>query len=772
MKKNPWKEIKIEGSVLTDSGNLEGLIGIQELTDYEPDVVSKGHKRSNGQILGAQSKNSKANGEPSKKRVKTEKKATNVGNGESKVKKLKNEKNGEHVLKVSKTSSTKSNGELKTKKKHTTDTNEEPKIKKPKMQKRAMTEANDKLKIIKSKLEKKIKSEPINEPKIKILRNENKPKKVSVVNGFLVEELQEKVTPDTTICDSNVSDIEDSVTKDELIGWNGLELSDEILQALCDLKFVAPTPIQALTLPPAILGRRDILGAAETGSGKTLAFGIPIIHGILKLKQKLNAVLHKNTSRPLYALILTPTRELAVQVKNHLVALAKHTDIRIAVILGGMAAVKQERILKYCPEIVVATPGRLWELIQEHNEHLSKVDSIRFLAIDETDRMVERGHFNELQLLLERINADESLARKRQNFVFSATLTLVHDLPKHLILKKKKGAKILNQTPGQKLQHLIQLLGINNPKIVDVTHETGMAKSLTECRISCAMEHKDYYLYYLLKRHPGRTLVFCNSISCVRRLTQLFTILQCNPLPLHASMQQRQRLKNLERFRDNADAVLVSTDVAARGLDIPDVQHVIHYQVPRSSENYVHRSGRTARASKQGITILLMEPAESKNYAKLCRTLGKVEDLPLFPIEDAILSAMKKRVNLAREIDSLELQVRRTNAHSSWFEKNAEEMDILLDKQDSDDDDENRKITSNNKRSLNVKKKQLSSLLSQPLLPRGFSSRFPTCNGVARFPHIEGEQSKEDAVEIMKKAIENYKNIGKKPVKVLKLIKD
>uniref|UniRef100_A0A6M2DFK1 ATP-dependent RNA helicase n=1 Tax=Xenopsylla cheopis TaxID=163159 RepID=A0A6M2DFK1_XENCH len=667
MKNSQWKDIQIEGSVLTDSGNLEGLIGIQELTDYDINTVTKGQKRNNDHLVKAESKSTELDPEPRAKKIKNQKK---------------------------------------------------------------------------SKLQTTTKA--------------------IIENGFLVECLTESITPDT-------SD-DTKVSINDLTGWNGLGLSSEILQALADLNFLTPTPIQALTLPPAILGRRDILGAAETGSGKTLAFGIPMIHGILQLKAKFDNISNK-LSNPLYALILTPTRELTVQVKNHLVAIAKHTDIKIAAILGGMATVKQERILKHCPEIVVATPGRLWELIQERNEHLSKVDEIKFLAIDETDRMVERGHFNELQLLLERLNADESIAKKRQNFVFSATLTLVHDLPKHLALKRKRGAKILNQTPGQKLQHLIQLLGINNPKVVDVTHETGMAKTLTECRISCSIEHKDYYLYYLLKRHPGRTLVFCNSISCVRRLTQLFTILLCNPLPLHANMQQRQRLKNLERFRDNPEAVLVSTDVAARGLDIPDVQHVIHYQVPRSSENYVHRSGRTARAAKEGITILLMEPAESKNYAKLCRTLGKVEDLPLFPIDDAILSAMKKRVNLAREIDSLELQVRRTHAQSSWFEKNAEEMDILLDKDDSDDDDENKRIASNNKKSVSVKKKQLNSLLSQPLFPKGYSSRFPTCNGSLQLPLLNDDESKENAVDIMKKAIENYKS-NEKRVKVLKLIKD
>lgn len=146
---------------------------------------------------------------------------------------------------------------------------------------------------------------------------------------------------------------------------------------------------------------------------------------------------------------------------------------------------------------------------------------------------------------------------------------------------------------------------------------------MVECRINCALEEKDFYVYYFLQKHPGRTLIFCNSIGCVKRLANLLTILGCASLPLHATMQQRQRLKNLERFRDNPLGILVATDVAARGLDIPSVEHVLHYQTPRTSESYVHRSGRTARASKEGITILLIEPNEVNCYVKMCSTLGR-----------------------------------------------------------------------------------------------------------------------------------------------------
>ena len=250
----------------------------------------------------------------------------------------------------------------------------------------------------------------------------------------------------------------------------------------------------------------------------------------------------------LRSLILTPTRELAVQIKNHIEAIAKYTDIKVVVIVGGMASQKQIRQLDQAPEIVVATPGRLWDLIQEGHPHLNKVRDINYLAIDETDRMMEKGHFEELQNLLELINEDETKKKKRQTFVFSATLSLVHELPKHL--SQKKGAKQI--TSEEKLKQLMAMIGVKSrPKIVDLSRKIGTAETLTESRIHCATTEKDIYLYYFLQQHPGRTMVFCNSIDCVRRLVNLFELMWTEPLGLHAQMHQRQRLKNLERFAAN-----------------------------------------------------------------------------------------------------------------------------------------------------------------------------------------------------------------------------
>ncbi|XP_047539998.1 ATP-dependent RNA helicase DDX24 [Vanessa atalanta] len=699
----------------------------------------------------------------------------------------------------------------------------------------------------------------------------------------------------------NASGETSDLTPVDMLSWAEFKLPEEILKALMELGFKQPTKIQQLSLPAAIHGRRDILGAAETGSGKTLAFGLPILSGIMKLKEKAalkgldvydipyrkssvkkksediitkdkknnkNKKFRKDqrqfrnkkevnkessedgyisgddnedeqissketkeesidegndsdeqnyihlsdmfdsddlkssdedsndagedddgdetygvdevdtneegigcvkvidnidlpghvtvkTGKPLYCLILTPTRELALQISRHLIAAAKYTGIKVATIVGGMAAVKQERVLRSGPEIVVATPGRLWELLSQGQPHLQQLPTVKFLAIDETDRMIERGHFDELQPLLERLNSDEAHKNARQNFVFSATLTLVHDLPAHMRGKKvTKRGKILNRkvekmTPQQKIKRLINMIGMTDPKVVDITTQLGTAETLTESRIACSLDQKDVYLYYILKRHPGRTIVFCNSIGSVRRLTQLLSLLKCQPLPLHASMPQRQRLKNLERFRDDPLGVLVATDVAARGLDIPNVDHVIHYQVPKTAENYVHRSGRTARATKEGLTILMMEPAEAYSYAKLCRTLNKTSEIPSFPVAAQGAAPARELVAAARALEALQLRARRLRAAAAWRARAARDMDMLLD----DDDVPDVQVDPSIDKALRVKKRQLESMLSRPLFPTGFSFKYPTLND----PDALQVTSNENALQVMKNALESGK---------------
>ncbi|XP_050491285.1 ATP-dependent RNA helicase DDX24 isoform X2 [Bombus huntii] len=689
-----WKPLKLEGSIL--AGNVEDLIGIEELTDYK---LTKENNKTKILIHNVETSSEEVKVSPKRKHSHVWVENDIVAN--------------------------------------------EPLLKKAKKTKSP---------------EKKLEG-----------RNAKKiPKCLSSKNGLDIGPNNNNQFSND--CNKDKNDVYDIDAQ----RWYMLGVPTPVIKALKDQQFHEPTPIQALTLPPAILGHRDILGAAETGSGKTLAFGIPIINGILELKNKQsqqsdmefgkeitgitknkgwicsenkmvendnsssesdceehieglnkngigcvrvinNVKMSKtqNYTKPLYALILTPTRELAIQIKDHLTKAVKYTDIKVAVVLGGMAAVKQERILSKGPEIVIATPGRLWELIQQGNPHLSKVDSIKYLAIDETDRMLEKGHFQELQQLLEKINMNEKKMEERQTFVFSATLTMVHDIPEYLEKKKRKHtkSKIQKLTPAQKLQKIMELVGIKNPKIIDVTKKSG--------------------------------------------------ILDCKPLPLHASMQQRQRLKNLERFQADENGLLIATDVAARGLDIPNVEHVIHYQVPRTSESYVHRSGRTARAQKDGITVLMMEPSEKEYYSKLCKTLGRTEDLPMFPVVDRLLIATKERVEIAREIDKLELKCRRDNSKKGWLRKAVEEMDLVLE-----EDEENlaaeMEETATLKYQLKKKKHQLASLMSKVLFPKGFSGKYPDVNIEYKL-----NDDNQKAIDVMKKVIEEIpkkkKERNKKP---------
>ncbi|KAG7466314.1 hypothetical protein MATL_G00163450 [Megalops atlanticus] len=622
--------------------------------------------------------------------------------------------------------------------------------------------------------------------------------------------------------------------------------------ALAALGFSAPTPIQALALPPAIRDRMDILGAAETGSGKTLSFGIPMIHAILERRQaqerksegmpdqanlgtqvkslylpeeqqsdeelcmigtdeeegvqtgktdkeeaeqgadeedaeevnedeeqdtqegdtvededtqeggneedeedddddsqKLGCVkviedmefdfdtagkteVPANQKQPLLGLILTPTRELAVQVKHHIDAVAQFTGIKTAIVVGGMAPQKQNRVLNRRPEIVIATPGRLWEMIKERHPHLLNLKQLRCLVIDEADRMVEKGHFAELENLLEMLN-ESQFSPERQTFVFSATLTMVHPTPAR-VLQKKKGKKLDQRS---KLEILMEKVGIKaKPKVIDLTRKEATVETLTETRIHCDKDEKDFYLYYFLLQYPGRTMVFANSIDCIKRLNSLLTILDCTPLPLHANMHQKQRLKNLERFAERESCVLLTTDVAARGLDIPNVQHVIHYQVPRTSETYVHRSGRTARATKEGLSLLLIGPDDMMNFKKIYRMLGKDEDLPMFPIQTKCMAMIKERVNLARKIEKIEYHNSREKHHNSWFKQAAEALEVDLDDDvllggRKDEEDERQQ-----QRMVKGMKKHLKHLLSQPIFKNVMKTKYPTQMGKLSLPEL------------------------------------
>uniref|UniRef100_A0A2K6FHD0 ATP-dependent RNA helicase n=1 Tax=Propithecus coquereli TaxID=379532 RepID=A0A2K6FHD0_PROCO len=444
-----------------------------------------------------------------------------------------------------------------------------------------------------------------------------------------------------------------------------------------------------------------------------------------KLKQESDgksATYRAYPKRPLLGLVLTPTRELAVQVKQHIDAVARFTGIKTAILVGGMSTQKQQRMLNRCPEIVIATPGRLWELVKEKHSHLSNLRQLRCLVVDEADRMVEKGHFAELSQLLEMLN-DSQYNPKRQTLVFSATLTLIHQAPARIL--HKKHTKKMDKTA--KLDLLVQKIGMRGkPKVIDLTRKEATVETLTETKIHCETDEKDFYLYYFLMQYPGRSLVFANSISCIKRLSGLLKVLDIMPLTLHACMHQKQRLRNLEQFAHLEDCVLLATDVAARGLDIPTVQHVIHYQVPRTSEIYVHRSGRTARATNEGLSLMLIGPEDVINFKKIYKTLKKDEDIPLFPVQTKYMDAVKERIRLARQIEKAEYRNFQACLHNSWIEQAAAALEIELEEEmykggKADQQEERRR-----QKQMKVLKKELRHLLSQPLFTEGLKTKYPT----------------------------------------------
>ena len=514
--------------------------------------------------------------------------------------------------------------------------------------------------------------------------------------------------------------VDDINFKCDMSDWKGLGVPDSILAAMSDKGFMTPTPIQTASLPFSIFQHQDIIGAAETGSGKTLAFALPILTHILKYKKRKAEKISKGTNdsskneNHLYALILTPTRELALQIFKNIKDLTKYVPVNCAAVVGGLSVQKQERLLRKCPEIVVGTPGRLLSKITDGELSL---EQIKFFVIDEVDRMLEFGHFKEASEILRLLSLSNS---NWQTFLFSATLTV----PQY---HKKWSRKSKSDSGQESVQKLVDKAKISNKaKIIDLTRQNIAAEQINQQRVICTEDEKDIYLFYVILSHPGRTLIFVNSINCTRKITNFLTILGKNPLQLHAGKQQRQRLKALDRFMANDNAIMVATDVAARGLDIPNVDTVIHYHLPKDPKIYIHRSGRTARANKGGQSIILEGPKDFKEYKKIHTLMKLTADLPSFEVDVRVLPDIKKRVMLARTIDKEEHQQKKRSSEDKWFEQAAKSLDLEVDGS-GDANDAISKRKKNQK--LNILKKELDQLLQKPLVPRGFSGSYITKSG-------------------------------------------
>ena len=331
-----------------------------------------------------------------------------------------------------------------------------------------------------------------------------------------------------------------------------LNISEEILKAIADMGFKSPSPIQEETIPSLLEGR-DLIGQAQTGTGKTAAFAIPIIE-----KVESNGITQ--------ALVLCPTRELCIQVAKEIGNLAKYkTGIKILSVYGGTQIVKQIKTLKKGVEIVVGTPGRLMDLMRRK---VLKLDNLKIVVLDEADEMFDMGFRDDMKFILDSTNDD------RQTCFFSATM-------------------------GKEITEFSKIYQ-TNPVTVKIKADELTVNKIDQYFIKLKEADKEETLTRLLEiNKPRLAIVFCNTKRKVDRLVESLSKKSYLVDGLHGDLKQSQRDQVMKKFRNNAINILVATDVAARGLDVDEVDMVINYDLPQLDEYYVHRIGRTARAGRK-----------------------------------------------------------------------------------------------------------------------------------------------------------------------------
>ncbi len=376
------------------------------------------------------------------------------------------------------------------------------------------------------------------------------------------------------------------------------------MKALKDKGYVEPTPIQEEAIP-LILDGRDVLGCAQTGTGKTAAFAIPIIQIIDSLG--------RNSNKPvIQSLIVTPTRELAIQIDENIKEYGKYTDLRHTVIFGGVKQGSQVDKLRRGVDILVATPGRLLDLI---NQGYISLKDVKLFVLDEADRMLDMGFINDIRKLL------KLLPEKRQSLFFSATM------PQNIITLSNKI--------------------LTNPIKVEVTPESTTAETVKQYIYYTNRSDKKNLLLHILKDDDiDQVLIFTRTKHGADRVVRDLKKANVNAAAIHGNKAQNQRQKALKQFKEGQIRVLVATDIAARGIDIDKLRYVINYEIPNLPETYVHRIGRSGRAGEEGITIAISEPEENTYVRDIERLTGqKIEvmaDNP-YPQTDKAMTAAEKK---------------------------------------------------------------------------------------------------------------------------------
>jgi ATP-dependent RNA helicase RhlE len=361
------------------------------------------------------------------------------------------------------------------------------------------------------------------------------------------------------------------------LSFSALNLHASLSRAIGELGFETPTPIQAQAIPLALAGS-DLLASATTGSGKTAAFLLPILQRLLA-----------SQSGATRALVLTPTRELAAQIADDAADLARHTRLRIAAVYGGVAMGPQERALRSGVDLVVATPGRLLDHLRSRT---ARFGSLETLVLDEADRMLDMGFLPDVRRIL------GQLPSRRQTFFFSATL------------------------PAPIAALAAEML--RDPAVVQLAREGAPAASVAQTVYPVAQERKAELLADLLaKGDMHDALVFTRTKHRADRLTKFLSERKVRAGRIHGNRSQRQRTEALERFRSGFYRVLVATDIAARGIDVEELGHVVNFDVPAVPEDYVHRVGRTGRAAATGDAFTFVSPQEEGDLRRIERAIGR-----------------------------------------------------------------------------------------------------------------------------------------------------
>lgn len=407
-----------------------------------------------------------------------------------------------------------------------------------------------------------------------------------------------------------------------------LGVCDQLVEACHNLGWKTASKIQAEAIPHALEGK-DIIGLAQTGSGKTGAFAIPILQALL------------DSPQPFIACVLSPTRELAIQICQQFEALGAGIGVKCAALVGGLDQVQQGIILAKRPHILVATPGRLLDHLS--NTKGFSLRAIKFLVLDEADKLLNEDFEKALNEIL------DNIPRERRTYLFSATMT------------KKVG----------KLQRAC----LKNPVKIEAASKYSTVDTLKQQYRFLPAKYKDCYLVYILTETSSSTsMVFTRTCDATRLLALMLRNLGLNAISISGQMTQEKRLGALNKFKAGECNILICTDVASRGLDIPSVDMVINYDIPSNSKDYIHRVGRTARAGRSGVAISLVNQYELQWYLQIEKLLDK--KLPEYTVPEEEVLVFLDRVTEAKRIS--QMKIKESGGHKRRRGGDEEDNDAYL----------------------------------------------------------------------------------------------